>query len=888
MEQYRWLPLTKVRIPTTQHTLQRNTLTGEVVSAISTKRLTLIAAPAGSGKTTLAAMALQTITPAHVAWLSLDREDNDPTTFLIGIIAALQTVAPSLGQTVLEDMEIRAATNSDFVQWIGRLVNDLLEWGDSPLILVLDDLHLITDAVICAGLNYLLERMPPHLHLMATSRYDPPLALARVRAQGQLAEFRLGQLLFKPSETTQLLNEQLALVLSPTDIDHIQERSEGWIAGVRLLALSLSEIPAARRSEFLARLTQEDQYVFDLLAEEVLAQQPSKVREFLLATAILRELTPDLCRHVTQREDAADLLKHLYRSNLFLMAVEGENHTRTYRYHALFHDFLRQRLERESPDFVQRLHLRAATYVEPPRAFYHYVQAQAWEDAATLLSTLGQDALWQGRYGILQEWLESIPSTIRQQYPWLLFLEGFLYYHKGDMPHAYQLLQAALKKFEANGDKNGEWETIGALVGNVLQAFNPEGQHYYIDLCLRLLKNPIAAPLRGRTLMGLAWWSTLSGDWEAVPRYLEEAMTLCRADKDLKMYGAVIPHLSAPLFSIPTMRFQITRFFNEFLEKFGEQTLLGVWAHEMLFTAAFVEGKWQQVRQEKMVTQAALVRTNVTFYWNLNWLLFNLFLAYAEGDQPALIKTETELLELMQLPMGYSVIFSGLALQAYRAWLYRDDRVLQQARAEVERLRAAGYQQDLTGRVGDKLVDAIAALMARRYQEAEPILRAIITEQEQHPISLFNSPDARVLLAHLYLTQRQREAASGVVHSLFRYYEEREEPGMLLRHGDALLPLFELAENSASLRPFVTEIHQLWGELREGRTVVLPYNEETLTPREVEVLELLCQGASNRDIAEQLVVTERTVKSHVTNILSKMGVVSRGQAVARARELNLF
>lgn len=886
MEQYRWLPLTKVRIPTTQATLQRDALLREVIAAMTTKRLTLLAAPAGSGKTTLAAMAVQSIPAVEVAWLSLDREDNDPTTFLIALITSLQTIDPSIGQWVVQTLETHAA--ADFIRLMGILVNDLSERVDNPLLVVLDDLHLLTEPTVCAGLNYLLEWMPPHLHLLATTRYDPPLALAKVRARGQLAEFRLAHLLFTAEETAHLLNTELSLALPASDIAHIHQRSEGWIAGVRLLALSLGQIAPAKRSDFLARLNAQEQYVFELLAEEVLAQQPQEVRDFLLATTILRELTPELCRQVTQREDAGDLLAALYRRNLFLVAVEGENASRTYRYHALFHDFLRQRLEGQPRVWVQALHRRAAAVTMPTHALYHYVQAEAWEDAATLLGHIGQDALWQGRYLTLREWLGWVPATLRQHYPWLLFLEAFLMYHDGDMPRAYPLLQEALKQFQANGDKAGEWETIGALIGNMQGVTDEEGAAYYLNLCHYLLANPVQTPLRARVLIGLAWWNTFAGDRTTFPGYVDEAMALCRTTNDLKTYGAVIPHLSIPFFAMPNGRMKITAFYKEFLERFGNNSPLGVWAHLTLLGAAFSVGDWQQMRREKLLVETALPHTHTTFYWNLNWLLMGLYFGYAEGNNAAILANETQMMTLLQLPWGNTVAFIGLTWQAYRAWLYQDGELLQRVQAERTRLANEGLVQDMTNMGGDIIVDTITAMMARDYPKAESHLRALSARQAHFRESRYDHLDVRVLLAHLYLTQRQRDQASIVVREMLDDYEQVGELGFLLRHGDAIPPLLDIADTLPPVRAIAAKTRALWAELREGRTVALPDSDERLTPREVEVLELLGKGASNREIAEQLVVTERTVKSHVTSILSKMSVTSRAQAVVRARELHLL
>lgn len=886
MEQYRWLPLTKIRIPTTQETLHRDSLIREVIAAISSKRLTLLAAPAGSGKTTLAAMAVKATPAAKVAWLSLDREDNDPTTFLIALISALQTITPTIGQWVLQNLATPAAP-PDFRRLMGILLNEITEWGDQPLLVVLDDLHLLTDPTIAEGLNYLLERMPPHLHLLATTRYDPPLALAKVRARGQLAEFRLAQLLFTAEETANLLNDELSLALPAADIAHIHQRSEGWVAGVRLLALSLGQLSPAKRSDFLAQLATREQYVFDLLAEEVLAQQPQEVRDFLLATTILRELTPDLCRKVTQREDAGDLLASLYRRNLFLVAVEGENANRTYRYHALFHDFLRERLEGESPTWIRELHRRAAAATMPAHALYHYVQAEAWEEAAILLGQIGQDALWQGRYGTLREWLGWIPTAHRHRYPWLLFLEAFLLYHDGNMPQAYPLLQEALKQFEANGDQAGEWETIGALIGNMLGVTDEEGATYYLNLCHRLLANPVPAPLRGRVLMGLAWWNTFAGDRATFPHYVEEAMALCRAVNDLKTYGAVIPHLSIPFFSIPDGRAKLTTFYKEFLERFGDNSPLGIWAHLTLMGAAFAMGDWQQRQRERGLVERALPHTHTTFYWNLNWLLMELYFAYAEGNSAAMLANEAQLMELMRVPLGTPFAFIGLTWQAYRAWLTHDEQPLRQVQAEVARLQGEDITQNMSNMGRELIVEAIIALMAREYKKAEMLLQRISANQQPFRKSRYDHLDVRVLWAHLYLAQRRRDEAAVVVKELLSDYEQVGELGSLLRHGDAIAPVLDIADTLPAVRESAAKIRALWSELRAGRTVALPDSDETLTPREVEVLALLCTGASNRAIADQLVVTERTVKSHVTNILSKMGVTSRAQAVARAHTLHL-
>lgn len=298
------------------------------------------------------------------------------------------------------------------------LINDILETLPDPFVLVLDDLHLVSEPAVYTALDYLLERLPPQMHLMAATRHDPPLALARLRGRGALAELRLPDLRFTLDEAAAFLNTQ-RLGLSPEDLASLHSRTEGWAVGLRLLADSLNRIPTrSGRSAFITYLAQTDRYVFDFLADEVLSRQSSAVRTFLLETSILPELTPALCQAVTGRADALAILEDLYRRNLFLVAVDDGRwttddgpqttdlirrpssmvrrlssvvHRPIYRYHALFAEFLRRRLTQEMPERLVELHARAAqAETVPARAIAHYLAAQLWEPAAQAMGAVSQ------------------------------------------------------------------------------------------------------------------------------------------------------------------------------------------------------------------------------------------------------------------------------------------------------------------------------------------------------------------------------------------------------------------------------------------------------------------------------------------------------------------
>ena len=349
------------------HLLERSRLYRQLRDAVLTYRLTLVSAPAGSGKTTLAAHL--TITDIHpVAWITLDREDNDPVAFLTLVVLALRQKHPGLGGTVVDLLTHLPVAHVRLLQFLNLLINDILTLGDEPCILVLDDFHLIHEQAVHELLAELIDHAPPQLHLVVTSRYQPPLPLAKWRVRGQLAEFRLPDLRFDAIEATTYYNQHLALGLSTEEVAALQKRTEGWIAGMRLLAMTLNNLDdPAQRSAFIDQFSLSNRLIFDLLADEVLAYQPPDLRDFLLQTSILSLLTPALCVAVTANPQAPRFLEAAYRRNLFITAVEESDSVDTaYRYHDLFATFLQRRLEQANPELLPELHRRAAAALATP------------------------------------------------------------------------------------------------------------------------------------------------------------------------------------------------------------------------------------------------------------------------------------------------------------------------------------------------------------------------------------------------------------------------------------------------------------------------------------------------------------------------------------------
>src|SRR5215213_3964045 len=375
----------------------------------SGRKLTLISAPAGFGKTTLLVEWLRGRADGDhsVAWVSLDEGDNDPVRFLSYLVAALRrTVGEGFGEGVLAALRSPEPPRMEAV--LGALVNEL---DDLPgeIAVVLDDYHMIDSERIHRIVSFLLEHLPPNVHLVISSRIDPPLQLVRLRARNQMTELDADDLSFTSEEAATFLNSLMKLNLPAEDVEALEERTEGWIAGLQLAALSVRHRKDV--SNFIRSFSGSHRDVLDYLAEEVLERQPGQVREFLLETSIAEHLTGALCDALTGRDDGQQMLERLERENLFVIALDDER--RWYRYHHLFADVLRSRLQQEQPERIRELHRRAAAFYErngwTSEAIRHALAAQEHDRAADLVEDVARKMWNRGEVVTLLGWLEALP-----------------------------------------------------------------------------------------------------------------------------------------------------------------------------------------------------------------------------------------------------------------------------------------------------------------------------------------------------------------------------------------------------------------------------------------------------------------------------------------------
>jgi LuxR family maltose regulon positive regulatory protein len=437
------------------------------------RKLTLISAPAGFGKTTLLSEWVhrrsEVTPPLPVAWVSLDEGDNDPTRFLAYVIAALQTLALSqvegieanIGKGALGALQSPQPPPMESV--LTALINEIVTIPDS-FALVLDDYHMIEAQPIHDALTFLLDHLPSQMHLVIASRADPPLPVARLRGRGQLTELRVDDLRFTPDEVAEFLNRIMGLGLSVDDITALDSRTEGWIAGLQMAAVSMQG--RENISGFVAEFTGSQHYILDYLIEEVLQRQSESVQSFLLQTSILERMSGPLCDAITGTGNSHAMLEHLEHANLFVFPLDDNHHW--YRYHILFADLLRQRLHRAQPDLVPTLHRRASEWYEQnghtAAAIDHALSAGDPERAAHLIEQAAESMMMRSEIATLQSWVEALPDEMVRARPtlcvfhtWALMLSG----------HPLEVAEARLQdavEADAAGSVSGEVMAVRALI----------------------------------------------------------------------------------------------------------------------------------------------------------------------------------------------------------------------------------------------------------------------------------------------------------------------------------------------------------------------------------------------------------------------------------------
>src|SRR5438270_1499461 len=504
------------------------------------RKLSLIAAPAGFGKTTLVSEWVASC-DRQVAWLSLDEGDNDPTRFLTYLVAALRTIAPTLGEGVLGALQSPQPSPPEAI--LTALLNDLTTISDH-LVLVLDDYHVLDAKAVDHALTFLLEHLPPQMHLVIATREDPQLPLARLRARGHLTELRATDLRFTPSEAAEFLNQGMGLNLSAEDIAALERRTEGWIAGLQLAAISLQGQQDA--TGFITSFTGSHHFVLDYLLEEVLGQQDTRLQTFLLRTSILDRMTGSLCDAVLliPAGSGQATLEYLEHVNLFLVPLDNER--RWYRYHHLFAELLRQRLQQRSASSpgdevwdVTGLHSRASVWYEEHgleiEAFHHAAAANELARAERLIEGGGMPLHFRGAGTPVLNWLESLPRTALDARPslWVTYASTLLF--GGQHTAVEGKLRAAEAALQGTEPDDRTRDLVGRIASMraTLAVMQHDGETI-ITQSRRALEylHPDNLPVRTATTWTLGYAYQLQGDRAAASQAYTEVISIGKSFGD--------------------------------------------------------------------------------------------------------------------------------------------------------------------------------------------------------------------------------------------------------------------------------------------------------------------------------------------------------------------
>jgi LuxR family maltose regulon positive regulatory protein len=522
---------TKLQVPAPRPGLVARTSLIALLCAPRPQRLTLLDAPPGSGKTTL--LAQWHAAPEEqraFAWLSLDREDGDPVRFWSCVIEAVRTVVPGIGGRARGALRVQGVGLTELV--LPLLLNELASVA-RPLVLVLDDYHLLTDARLHESVAYFVEHLPDQVHLAIATRSDPPLPLGRLRARGEMTEIRAGELRFNEQEAESLLTSSLGRDLDRSDVARLLRRTEGWAAGLYLAALSMRGRPDARA--FVESFAGDDRHIVDYLLAEVLDAQPEEVRAFLLRTSVLDALSGSLCDAVLDAGGSARMLERIERSNLFLVALDT---TRVwYRYHALFGDLLRHELELAEPSLAPVIHGRAYAWYRDqgliPEAIHHALAAGCLYDASELVAIHWNGYFNRGRLETVAGWLDGLGEDRVRDDARLCVARAWLAMDLGRLQDGDRWISAAEASVSTDEKRFPVWPDVAALravhsfkVGNLVEA--QLASRRVLDL---QADGPFPPTVAHCVLGAALYWAGRPS--EAVP-VLERAVELARpADNDL-------------------------------------------------------------------------------------------------------------------------------------------------------------------------------------------------------------------------------------------------------------------------------------------------------------------------------------------------------------------
>jgi len=855
------------------------------------RKLTLVAAPAGFGKTTIVSEWLAEY-DLPVAWLSLDEADSDPNRFLTYLIAALQTIAPAFGASVQGSLQSSQPPAIETI--LTALINEIVSVpGDFAL--VLDDYHAIDAIAVDDALAFLLDHLPPQMHLVITTREDPRLPLARLRVRGQLTELRANDLRFTAAEAATFLNQSMGLRLSETDIAALESRTEGWIAGLQLAALSLQDHhdPAG----FIQAFAGDHRYIADYLVDEVLQRQPVEVRTFLLQTSILDRLTGPLCDAVTGQDGSDARLESLARGNFFVISLDDQR--RWYRYHHLFADVLRTYLQAEQPEQVVLLHQNASTWFEQhgsmDDAIRHLMAAGETIQAADLIERALPGYRRDRLVSTLYSRLKALPDDVIRQRPVLSVAYATALMGSGELNDVEDLLRNA-ERWLDNTDAPTSSGMVVVLdeefrrLPGLIAAYRAGHRYLSGDIAETITHAQRALDLvpeddhvtRGAAaaLLGLAIWAT--GDLNAAQHHYAIGMSsLGQAGfaSDVINGANTVAAIEMAQGRLRDAERTLQQALQQATE-FGQPSLHG--AVDMLVGLSMIEYERNTLNAATDLLRQAqemALGTGAT-YTPRRWCIAMAMVQAAEVD------TERALASLAEADRASGPDFfphlRPVAAVKARIWLTQGR--LGDARDWARDLSPADDLSYL--REYEHITLARVLIATGSLDEAAELLERLLHAAEAGG-RLGSVIEILALLALTHHTSGDITAAHVPLNRALTLAEPEGYVRTILDAGPSIVPLLETAATQETGTAYARQILPASSSTpdapRPSQHLI-----ESLSDRELDVLRLLASDLDGPEIARELNVSLNTLRTHTKNIYSKLGTNNRRAAVRQAGDLGLL
>lgn len=847
------------------------------IGAESTARLALVSAPAGFGKSTAIIQWAHGLREAGtcIAWYALDERDNDPARFTAYLLETFRAHNAALSVTLDYEERVNLQDAVDQILHAATAVT-------TSVVLILDDYHLITEPRIHDAIGRMIDHMPPNMRLAIGTRADPPLQLARLRVRGEIAEIRMRDLRFTSTEIRDWLSATLGWHPAQDTITELDKTTEGWAAALALILMSQAHEDDAGLQQQLARFSQSRRHLFDYFAQEILDRQPDRIRNFLLDTCVLNQLEPDLCQTMTAQSDAPLLLNELAAQSLFVIPLSYTEPV--YRYHHMFADFLRQYLEMKDGTRYRERHRQAADwYVSHEQvvdAVHHALAGEDYDRAAALITDRAWEALTaRGEIMTVVHWLGRFPDEALTRHPRLCLYFSRALYLTGDAERSQAYVQLATDALNRHGEQFAQNEALQAIAAN-----------YQATL----------AAYRGEVAKGLRWIEQATALRDAVDAL--DQVRIANTDAFLRYLIGDVPAARDAYNTALALAQQV------------DHAYLTLDAHYYLAQIDLLGGDWDavqersehvlaqydrkiaplstimvplaQVRYERnhLVEAEVLLREAISLARRGNipdilWYAFvslaNLMLARNEVEE-----AETSIAQARTFARGFhSPMMAGIIAAAAAHLQLRVGQV-DAAVAWAEqyaRSEPASYQQDFENltlaRVWFTQGDTVQTLS----------LLTTLIDQARTAGRVGSAMQAELLQALVYQAVGDTDSALQALERVLIPASQQGIIRLLLDEGWPMRDLLREAVEQDVAADYAAHLLEIAAGMEQAQ-----HPADVLTEREIEVLEHIAAGASNNDIADALVLSVGTVKSHIHHIMTKLDAQNRTEAVSKARGLNIL